>query len=145
MELTHEEVCRRQHRIVAHYLAITAWVNHADCVVLGRETLERLFGLKRFKAPRQTQLVEDAKPWFRYSLPLMNGSSIRTLALSRVSIIEHVPDVTLWPRDLTQILNDNGVKTSLISAKGRTEKEIISHLSLLNAGLVDPRKKPGKK
>ena len=36
----HRYACQRQHRIVAHYLAVQAWLRKLDCIVLDHVLME---------------------------------------------------------------------------------------------------------
>lgn len=63
-EKLYREACLRHHRTLAHYFAVFAWKQAADCVVLGRHGLERLFNLKQFRAKRLDWFEEDVGPWF---------------------------------------------------------------------------------
>src|SRR6266446_9281834 len=90
----HREFCRRQHRIIGHYLAVEAWRRGLDCIVLVRDDLEAFLGLERFKSKRNRWIMEDLKPWFRYQQPYYLTkvqNSIHSLFLSRVPIMKHLP------------------------------------------------------
>src|SRR2546425_367851 len=60
----HREFCRRQHRVIGHFLALQAWRRAVDCIVLERQHLESFLGLERFKRARQEWLMTDLLPWF---------------------------------------------------------------------------------
>jgi hypothetical protein len=66
MEEPHRESCRRQHRILGHYLAVQAWIKGLDCGVLLRKDLEKFLDLERFKKTRIEWLCEDLMPWFKH-------------------------------------------------------------------------------
>lgn len=90
----YRDACRRQHRVIANYLAVEAWSRGVDCIVLERLDLEELLGLKRFKSARVRWMLTDIKPWFPYQEPYYRSnspSSVSSLFLSRVPISSHLP------------------------------------------------------
>jgi hypothetical protein len=85
----YDELYRRQHRIVGHYLALQAWLRGVDCVVLDRHDLQALFHITNTGEDRIKQFKADTKPWFRIFKPFYPKTSrtfIRTLFLSRVDL-----------------------------------------------------------
>src|SRR4051794_34042803 len=91
----HRESCRRHHRVIGNYLAMTAWQRGLDCIVLDRPALERFLGLRRFKSPRVEWLMSDLKPWFPHQEAYYHTgapSSIHSLFLARVPISAHLPE-----------------------------------------------------
>ena len=41
----YDEHYRRQHRIVGHYLALTAWTRDLDCILLDRDDVQILLNI----------------------------------------------------------------------------------------------------
>src|SRR6266513_5147329 len=94
----HRESCRRQHRVLGHYLAVQSWVRRLDCIVLERQDLKSFLELKRFKSRRVQWLQEDLTPWFPHQTPYYSArskSSIHSLFLSRVPMEKHLPGGTM--------------------------------------------------
>ena len=142
----HREYCRRQHRLLAHHLSLEAWCAGDDCILLERDQLEDFLKLQRFKSTRIQWLLEDIKPWFKYTYPVYSGSALEALEalyLSRFPIdkkfIRHddmaVEDIIGWMRD-------NGIRISLLPSTSTriplTEEQIIPRLALLASGLAEP-------
>ncbi len=142
----HREACRRQHRIVAQYLAVQAWQRRLDCIVLVRNDLEKFLGLKRFKAARVGWLREDFEPWFPYQSPYyrtVSPSSIHSLFLSRVPIKLHLPSGAMSSEQRINQMEDDAPPTArfsetLSAADVPTEKDIVAELAVLSAGLDAP-------
>ncbi len=124
----HREFCRRQHRVIGHFLALQAWTRGVDCIVLQREHLESFLGLERFKRARQEWLMEDLRPWFPHQQKIRRfgtKSSLASLFLSRVSLDEHFP-------------RGPPMTTAQRIAKFH-EATMVSQLALLASGLATPR------
>lgn len=142
----HREACRRQHRIVAQYLAVQAWQRRLDCIVLVRNDLEKFLGLTRFKSARVDWLREDLKPWFPYQSPYYrtgSPSSIHSLFLSRVPIDLHLPTGSMTTEQRIKKMKDDAPPTARFSetlSEGEvpTEKDIVAELAVLSAGLDAP-------
>lgn len=85
----YDELYRRQHRVVGHYLALQAWLRGVDCVVLDRKDIQALFHITNTGEDRIKQFRADIAPWFRVFRPFYPKSSrtlIRSLFLSRVGL-----------------------------------------------------------
>jgi len=137
--------CRRQHRVVANYLAVEAWSRVLDCIVLVREDLEKLLGLKRFKSVRVKWLRVDLAPWFPYQEPYFRSSalsSIDSLFLSRVPIAKHLPEGSMTTDERIARMVAGSPPTKRFS-KGRAkvpdEADIVARLAVLAAGLDVPK------
>jgi hypothetical protein len=148
MSDAHREYCRRQHRIIAHHLAIQAWLRGLDCIVLVREDLEQLFDLHRFKSARVGWLQEDMRPWFPHQEAYYRSgadSSIHSLFLSRVPVDDFLPSGTMTTEKRIAGMAPNSPKTARFSEDGKEHKapsdaDIVAHLALLAAGLEPPRR-----
>lgn len=142
----HRESCRRQHRVLSHYLAIQAWVRGLDCIVLVRDDLERFLGLKRFKSIRIEWLREDMKPWFPNQVAYYRtnaASSIHSLFLSRIPIEKHLPGGSMTTDQRISRMKAGAPSTARFSkTRSRSqipdEKEIVAELAVLAAGLDQP-------
>ncbi|HLQ78749.1 MAG TPA: hypothetical protein VK210_15430 [Terriglobia bacterium] len=149
----HREFCRRQHRIIGNYLAFEAWRRGLDCIVLVREDLEAFLSLERFKGKRNHWIMEDLKPWFQYQQPyyLTNaGNSIHSLFLSRVPLKQHLPSESMTTDERIHRLGKDAPRTARFTTKNDgkqvpSETKMISKLSILAAGLGEPRQHRGKR
>jgi len=140
----HREACRRQHRVIANYLAVEAWSRGLDCIALDRNDLETLLGLKRFKSTRVTWMRQDFAAWFPHQQAYYRAtalSSINALFLSRVPIEEHLPEGTMTTAERIAGMGVGAPPTAAFS-KGRRripdEATIVSRLAVLAAGLDVP-------
>lgn len=149
----YRDACRKEHRLIGHYLAVQAWVRGLDCIVLVRHDLEALFGLTRFKNTRIEWLKQDMKPWFPNQKAYYKSgslSSINSLFLSRVPVAPHLPKGTMTTEARIKGMPDDAPKTErFTSTRAKrdvpTKEDIISFLAFLNAGIIDPSRITPKK
>jgi len=142
----YREACRKEHRLIGHYLAVQAWIRGLDCIVLERHDLQALFELERFKSSRVTWLMEDLKPWFpEQEAYYRSGSecSIGSLFLSRVPIEPFLSSETMTTEARIKGMPPNSPKTerftsSMAKKDVPTKEKILSFLAFLDAGLIDP-------
>lgn len=137
----HRELARRQHRVLAHYLALIAWVRGADCVAIERSKLETLLDLERFKEERLRWLAEDAKPWFDHHQLLYSVSSpgkFQTVWLSRVTLPAGVFSEQANVKRRVEILSAAGIRATFIGDQLR-EDEIVGALAHWAAGIGVPK------
>lgn len=142
----HREDCRRQHRVIGHYLALQAWHRGLDCIVLNRTDLERFLGLKRFKKERIDWLRADLKPWFPFQKPYYlkrSKSSIHSLFLSRADLTQYLPAGMMTTEERITGMKPGSPKTELFSEYDKvpipSQAEMVSYLALLAAGLRTPQ------
>ncbi len=141
----HREFCRRQHRVIGHFLALQAWTRGVDCIVLQREHLESFLGLERFKRARQEWLMEDLRPWFPHQQKIRRfgtKSSLASLFLSRVSLDEHFPrgpPMTTAQRIAKLKPAVRACVFKLPRGAKVHEATMVSQLALLASGLATPR------
>ena len=139
------ELYRIQHRIVAHYLALQAWVRCIDCIVLVRGDLKALFDIENTGKDRLQQLIADMKPWFSCIRPYYREGSetyVRCLFLSRVEF--NLPSQHGRVK-VTQLMEEVGhhlPRIGRFSKKGVLEVpshiDIVSNLALFAAGMKTP-------
>ena len=142
----HREFCRNQHRIIAHYLAVQAWLRGLDCIVLVREDLESFLALERFKGTRVAWLQEDLMPWFPHQKAYYKTgvpSSIRSLFLSRVPIEKHLPTGSMTTEARICGMAEDAPQTERFTTKSDRSQvpshaKMVSKLSVLAAGLDAP-------
>jgi hypothetical protein len=142
----HREYCRRQHRVLGHYLSIEAWRRGLDCIALERADLEVLLGLKRFKDARIQWLRHDLQPWFPHQKSYKKTkapSSLHSLFLARVPIQQYLSNTPMTTVERVKAMGAGAPKTGRFFGdagvtKRPTEEEIVSRLALLTSGLLEP-------
>jgi len=142
---THRDACRRQHRVIANYVALEAWLRGLDCVVLDRRDLQRLLGLERFKSARVAWMLTDFQPWFPYHVAYYRTasglSSIGSLFLSRVPIEGHLPVGSMSDERRIERMDPDSPRTAILwkgATSAPSEAKIVSKLALYAAGLDAP-------
>jgi hypothetical protein len=142
----HRESCRRQHRVLGHFLAVQAWLRGLDCIVLERRELETFLGLRRFKSERVKWLRADLKPWFPFQEPYYKSgaeSSLHSLFLARVEIQPWLPDGSMTTAKRIQQMPEGAPNTEMFSNwklgfKAPTESDMVRYLAILDSGLASP-------
>ena len=138
----YREFCQKQHRLIAHYLAVKAWHRGLDCIVLSRSNLEKLLGLERFKSTRIEWLVEDMKPWFPHQKRFTrtgSPSSIHSLCLSRLPL-DKLPTGTMTMEKRIAIIPKGTLKVEALG-DCPTIREVVTYLGILADGLGEPQQK----
>jgi len=145
----YDEYYRRRHRIVGHYLAITAWIRGVDCIVLDRNDLQSLLSISNTGTDRVDQFVKDIKPWFKYDKPYYKPKSktfVRSLFLSRASLDSYLPKGLMGIDErIARAATANGeLKIERFSnIRGSNpipaEMDMVSNLALLAAGIKTPK------
>lgn len=82
------EGARRQHRVVALYAVLQCWTRRLDGLVIDRNHLERLLGLKRFKDTRMEWLRADFREYFRHVSLYKYTHAENSLGSLYVSMVE---------------------------------------------------------
>jgi len=144
----YDEHYRRQHRIVGHYVAVTAWIRGLDCIVLDRTEVQTLLGISDTPKSRVTQFVADIEPWFQFNKPYYKRGSktfLRSLFLSRASLDSYLPKglMSVDQRIAKAITANGALKIErLCNIRGPnpapSETEMVSYLALLAAGIKTP-------
>jgi hypothetical protein len=144
-EQAYRDACRRQHRVIANYLAVEAWRRGLDCIVLVRSDMETLLGLERFKSARVAWMRSDFEPWFPYQEAYYSTrarDSIQTLFLSRVPISEHLSSRSMTTERRIALMGADAPRTKRFSGprtRVPSEAQIVSRLAVLAAGLDVPK------
>jgi hypothetical protein len=142
----HREACRRQHRVLGHYLAVQAWLRGLECIALEREDLEAYLGLERFKSERIKWLIEDLAPWFPHKSNFYKSnseSSLHSMFLSRVPIGKWLPADSMTTADRVKAISSDSPRTGLffVPKKGLKrirETDVVRYLAVLDSGLLSP-------
>jgi hypothetical protein len=132
------EFQRRLHRLLGAYLALWAWKNNVDCVVLSREELKSYLGLQgRIENEHSDRLTKAVKEIFSYSEVLYTGTGrYETLILSRCRI----PDTLKGEKfdddhQCAEWLSKQGINTGIVNIP--LESDIIKMMSALSHGISD--------
>lgn len=143
----HRESCRRQHRVLGHFLVVQAWLRGLDCIVLVRRDLEVFLDLKRFKGTRVEWLRADLEPWFPHQVVYnlaTAASSLHALFLSRVSVESFLPLGDMGTDERIAGVMPGGPKIDRLtdekdySLNPPTERDIVRYLAILDSGLDEP-------
>ena len=137
---------QRQHRIVANYLALQAWLRDLDCIVLKRSDLKSFFGMESTTKKHIKRFTSDIKAWFRYSQPYYREDSdtyIRFLFLSRVEFTLPARYGSMNLHQLIEAIKEKLPRVAQFSGPDfhnlLSQDEIISDSALLTAGLKEPQ------
>ena len=140
----HREACRRQHRIIGHFLATEAWLKGLDCVAIQRQVLKQLLGIERFKSERITWLKTDLEPWFPYQQRMWfhSGRTLGTIYLSRADL-DCLPLGIMSDEARIARIPSFGPRAKLLYASDRARipsaEVIAKKLALYGAGLLQPK------
>jgi hypothetical protein len=146
----HRELCRRQHRLLGHYLALYAWVKNLDCVALSRQHLQSFLGIERFKTSRLEWLKEDIKPWFSFTTDFWRGGGLNptfaSIFLSRISLDGVLPAGAMTTEQRIAKIATCALRAGLFQLKKRAkakgpfpaEGEIIAFLAKVSVGIEPP-------
>jgi hypothetical protein len=143
--MEHRAACRRQHRVLGHYLAVQAWLRGLDCIAVDRQDLEAYLGLERFKSERIKWLLEDLKPWFPHNSAYYKSnaeSSLHSVFLARVKIGSWLPTATMTTAQrIAKISKDAKTELLFVPATGKKrvlESDVVRFLAILDSGLTAP-------
>ncbi len=144
--MEHRSACRRQHRVLGHYLAVQAWLRGLDCIAVERQDLEAYLGLERFKSERIKWLLEDLKPWFPHNSAYYKSSaesSLHSVFLARVKFGTWLPTATMTTAQRIAKVAKDAPKTALLFVPGAGKKrvveaDVVRFLAILDSGLTAP-------
>ena len=137
------EGARRQHRTVALFAVIQAWLRNLDGLVFQRKDLQRLLGLQRFKQTRIEWLEED----FREFLPEEHTKGEMTDKARVQRISEAGPRLAffaIWSKPDGDMLQQTfeGLVPFFADQVNYDERFLGSYLSLLAQGQISPKTLP---
>lgn len=143
----HRSACRRQHRVLGHFLAVQAWLRGVDCLVLDRNDVEAFLVLERLKEQRINWLRDDLNPWFPHQHIYVQGAgmgfSLHSLYVSRTPIERWLPDGEMSTEERIREMRRGAPKTEMFAVppsghRHLNELDIVKYLALLDSGLVIP-------
>jgi hypothetical protein len=135
----YDEHYRRRHRIVGHYLGITAWIRGLDCVVLDRSDVQTSLKTSDVRKDRVNQFVADIEAWFKFHNEYYkpNSRTLKSLFLSRVNL-DSLPKGLMGvdQRIATAITANGALKIERFSSirgsnPAPSETEMVSSLALM--------------
>src|SRR6266542_3615398 len=132
---TYRQACRRSHRLLGTYLAMTAWVRKVDCVILSRAELLPYLGVGRMKNRRVDWLKADVGKLVPNADNLVEQKTGKysTLYLSRLPFPEGCFQVPMSDQKRMKMLNEKGFKTAIVEIP--QEAEIVTLLATTIHGL----------
>jgi hypothetical protein len=126
--------CRRSHRRLGMYLAMTAWVRKVDCVVLSRETLLLYLGLESMRKKRVAWLKKDLRRWFPHVEDLIEKPEKHSsLYLSRAPFPARCFESWISDEKRIERMDNDGLKAALVEIPD--EVEIVSLMALTVQGI----------
>ena len=141
----------RLHRIVGLYLALKAWCRGVNCIALSRSEVRQFFNIDSTPKQRMTEIQNDLKPWFRGFKPYYrenDNTYVQWLFLSQGEDTSCLPAGSTFSslgvvKSLIEGLGAEAPKTSLFSDISGglavpSQKDMITELTLLTAGLTSP-------
>src|ERR1019366_43135 len=136
-EDTYREAHRRTHKLLGAYLALLAWKQGVDCVVLQREGLLSFLGLDRMQDKRVDWVKEDVKYLFPHAWNTVDSKTnvYATLFLSRLPFTKNMQQGTLGDKKRVEVFESGGLKSAIVSIP--KEGEIIRVLAQVTHGITD--------
>ena len=162
------EGARRQHRTVALFAVIQAWLRNLDGLVFQRKDLQRLLGLQRFKQTRIEWLEEDFREFFPYQAIFWETypvESFESLYVSRVPLPEEHTKGEMTDKARVQRISEAGPRLAFFAIWSKPDGDMLqqtfeglvpffadqvnyderflgSYLSLLAQGQISPKTLP---
>jgi hypothetical protein len=132
----YREFASRKHRTLGAFLAMHAWTNNLNCVVLEREELVRFWGLRKSVKDRRLDWLEsDVQQFFPFArVPRYDAPSIpfASIYLARRSIPANFTSEKMDDLNRARLLTENGLSTSAL--KLPEESEMLSKLTAMIHG-----------
>jgi hypothetical protein len=137
MEETYREAHRRKHKLLGTFLALSAWRQGLDCVVLERGQLLPFLDLDRMQDKRVDWVKEDVKHLFPHALNTCDSKSgvYSTLYLSRFPIPLDAHLGSMNDAKRVEALAAGGLKSAIV--KIPKEDEIVRLLACVTHGIID--------
>ena len=92
IDVPYREFAKRQHRMLAAYMAMVAWRNGVECIHISRESLLGFLGVEKLRQEREDWISEDMQTWFPnisfWQDPDKNGFYVESVSFSRVPLAE---------------------------------------------------------
>ena len=141
------ELAKRQHRILGLYLAVSAWSNNLDAIVLERSNFTNFLSLQRVKRARVAQFEEDVRQWFPFTSAFYatDNDSLHTLYLSRVSLEAKLPSGQMNTSARVTGARQKGLAIRAFNDLAKdiskvNESDVVSFVALLASGLEIPER-----
>jgi len=139
-------LARRQHKILGLYLAVGAWSNNLNAVVLERASFTRFLSLERIKKARIKQFKEDIKDWFPFVEEFyQGGDTLHSIYLSRLKMTHYLSKEKMNTAERIKRARGKGLAIAewrhvCKDITSINEEEVISFSALLAAGLASPQR-----
>ena len=134
----YREFARPGHRLLAAYLAIHAWTNDRDCVVIDREDLLAFWGLqKRVGHKRLNWFKRDIQPFFLHTkaLNFSGGGAFASIFLSRRLLPDDAFRSSMSSAKRVALLQLKKVKAAVVQLP--PESQMLAILTSVIHGLSD--------
>ena len=138
-------LAKRHHRILGLYLAVLAWTNNLDALILDRANFTRFLGLERVKTARIKQFKEDIREWFPFTEEFYsNSDTLASLCISRVSLA-CLPTGSMFCEERVKRARESHLAIAELKSLQKDieqikEDEVISFVALLACGLAAPNR-----
>ena len=131
----YRDALRRNHRLLASYLALWAWHHGVDCVALPRNQLLPFLRLKRMRDQRVDWLMADIKDLFPHAWATVDSQSnvYATLYLSRKPIPDEGRHGAMSDVKRTEKITSLGVAAAV--AKIPKENDLLGILGSMVQGI----------
>ena len=142
-EMAYRDATRRGHKLLGCYLALCAWTQGLDCVVLRREDYLGFFLLGRMEDTRVQWLEEDLKETFPYVRALYDDKTevFSVLYLSR----REFPTDSWKPirtEERIEMFRDRGLACDFVSIPREEDMVAILAKAVHGLGFVMPKEEP---
>lgn len=150
MDDKYREELRRDHQLLANYLALWAWQKKVDCVVVPKAPLFNYLKISRMEKTRLNRLKADVNELFPHAsaMYLTGLGSYANVYLSRVEFPSEFP----WGSMSTAKRIERLARAGVLAAEATipSEAQMITELALMTNGLklfspIEPARKPARK
>lgn len=145
--LEYRDAFRRQNRMVAHWIAVKAWAQGVDCVVIDRSHIQQLYGTVVLKKKKVEWFQEDIRPWFPYQESYYyHGSLPASVFASRLPIKDFLPEGAMVDHTRIERMKHGGpnalvLRDVLKSGDLPEIDEMVKELALYSMGISAPKRK----
>lgn len=132
-DVVYRKAQSRLHRVLGTYLALTAWKQGCDCVIVKRESLLSFLDLEKMKNTRIDWLKEDLEYLFPYCKTTKVDGVYASIFLSRIEFPKSIFAVTETLQDRVKKMHSEGINAVILELP--KEKELIQKMAILLSGI----------
>jgi hypothetical protein len=128
---------KKQHKTLACYLSLWAWINKVDCVVVKADAIFRFLGVEKMRSSRIKWITQDVKRFFPYvdELYCTQTRGYQSVYLSRLPFPAGFAKKSMTTQKHVNVLNRKGLRTKV--ARLRQEKKMVALLAAVTHGVGD--------